>query len=169
MILIIESYPNHSWVATSSDRTSQYSIICIIHYLLSHLWHEIVVFFSKRWPWSHFLKAQTSTRVVPKDHDMSNPSFWYPLEWNDWTPQYVKVNIQNLCTNIIFFAWWNSTFHRDVASHNKKIVFYEKKKFFEHPKFGFKYECVIFEMLDKWSQINFASYKKWLWMKQNGN
>ena len=87
----------------------------IVYYFLLHPWHEIAVY-----PWnvghgdiSLILKLQT--RAALKDHDKSDSSFLYPLEWNDWTLKHIKVNIQNSCTNIVLFSSWYQRFQRDVA------------------------------------------------------
>ena len=98
-ILILKSYPNHSWVATSLDCVSQQSTFHTVNYLLLHPWHEIIV----------------SNIAALKDHDTSVPSFQYPLEWNNWTPKHIKVNIQNSCTNTILFSSWYPKFQQDVA------------------------------------------------------
>ena len=117
VISIVRRYPNHRWVVTSSDCVPQQSIFCIACY---HIHGMILCFNFSNNGYGHiFQTLELQTRGALKDHDMSDPSFRYLLEGNDWTPKHIKVNIQNSCTNIVLFSIWYLRFQRDVAPKNK--------------------------------------------------
>ena len=127
VILIIKSFPNCVWVATSSDCISQQSIIHIVYYLLLHPWHENVVYISNVGHGQISQMLEFQARAVLKNHDTSVSSFQYSLEWNDWIPKHVKVDIQKLCMNIVL-SISGTQFPTDVAPKNGSQFLMQNKK-----------------------------------------
>ena len=64
-VIFYGSCLNHGWISTSLDCVSQQSTICVVCYLLSHSWHEIMVLSFKYWPWSYLSNAQTINKSNP--------------------------------------------------------------------------------------------------------
>ena len=123
----------------SSNCLSQQSTIHIVYYLLPHSWHEIMVYPSIVGHHHIFQMLELQTKSAPKEHNTSNPSFRYLLEWNDWTPKHIKVNIQNACTNIVLYSSWYPRFQRDavpkievdlLVKWNKISTFWAPKSWF---------------------------------------
>ena len=128
VVMTIGSYPNHRWVATSLDCISEQSKNVL--YIICYCTHGMIL-------WSYpsnvghgqiLQMFKLQTRVTVKDHDTNDPLLWYLLYQNDRIPKHVKVNVQNLCMNIILFSTWCPKFQWDVAPKNRSQFSHAKSK-----------------------------------------
>ena len=91
----------HLWITYQNNQQSILYIICYHIHGMKSWFHPSNV--------GHghiFQMLKFQTRVAYKDHDTSDPSFQTLLEWNDWAPKHIKVNIQVSCMNIVLYSSW---------------------------------------------------------------